>query len=182
MRDALLIIDMQAEMQGRIDSGRDHVNGDAPAVIQRIVASCRASGIPVVHVRHRSDDPASPFTAGAAGAEPMPCDKAIPGEAVFEKTGSSAFVGTGLEDHLRQHGITRLMVTGAVAGFCVTSTIRSASDLGFQVTIIRDGVLGFDLPDAHLSARQIFDVTMALLEADFATVIDSAEFLSDRAA
>ena len=178
MGEALLIIDMQAEMQSRLDSGRDHVNGEAPAVIARMVAACRQAGIPVIHIRHRSDDPASPFAPGKAAAQPMACDQTAPGEAVFEKAGSSAFAGTGLEAHLRQSGITGLMVTGAVAVFCVNSTIRSASDLGFRVKIIRDGVLGFDLPDAKLSARQIFDVTMALLEADFATAIDSAEFLS----
>ena len=182
MAEALLIIDMQAEMQARLAAGRDHVNGDAPAVIEKMATHCRKAGIPVIHVRHRSDDPTSPFALGGAAAEPMPCDKAAPGEAVFEKTGSSAFAGTGLEAHLRRHGITSLMVTGAVAGFCVNSTIRAASDLGFRVTIIRDGVLGFDLPDAHLSARQIFDVTMALLEADFAAAIDSADFLSAHAA
>ena len=178
MGEALLIIDMQAEMQSRLDSGRDHVNGDAPAIIGKIAGACRQAGIPVIHIRHRSEDPASSFAAGCAGAQPLACDRATPDEAVFEKTGSSAFAGTGLEAHLRQTGIASLMVAGAVAGFCVNSTVRSAADLGFRVKIIRDGVLGFDLPDAKLSARQVFDVTMALLEADFSTVIDSAEFLS----
>ena len=41
-----------------------------------------------------------------------------------------------------------------------------------------DALLGFDLPSAGLSAAVIFDVTMALLEADFAAVVESAEVLS----
>lgn len=182
MRGALLIIDMQADMQSRLDAGRDHVNGNAAAVIQQLAKQCRNKGIPVVHIRHRSDDPASPFAPGSAAAQPMECDRAIAGEAVFEKTTSSAFASTDLAGYLRREGIDHLLVTGAVAGFCVNSTVRSACDLGFRVTLVRDAVLGFDLPEAGLSARQIFDVTVALLEADFATVTDAEDLLHDLSA
>jgi len=69
-------------------------------------------------------------------------------------------------------------VTGAVAGFCVNSTVRAGADLGFSMVVVRDAVIGFDLPAAGLSARLIFDVTMAHLEADFARVVESAALLS----
>jgi alpha-beta hydrolase superfamily lysophospholipase len=45
------------------------------------------------------------------------------------------------------------------------------------MTVVRDAVIGFDLPAAGLSARVIFDVTLAHLEADFARVIDTASVL-----
>ena len=38
--------------------------------------------------------------------------------------------------------------------------------------------MGFDLPDAGLPARVIFDVTMAHLAADFAQVVDTAEVMA----
>ncbi len=47
---------------------------------------------------------------------------------------------------MRERGITHLVVVGAVAGFCVNSTVRAASDLGFAVTVVTDAVIGFDLP------------------------------------
>ncbi|MGY5792587.1 hypothetical protein ACXHXM_20370 len=56
--------------------------------------------------------------------------------------------------------------------------MRAGADLGFRMTVIRDAVLGFDLPSENLSARVIFDVTMAHLKADFAEVVDSASLIA----
>lgn len=75
--------------------------------------------------------------------------------------------------------MTHLYVVGAVAGFCVNSTVRSASDLGYRISVIGDAVIGFDLPSAGLDAQTIFDVTMGLLAADFAEVTDSAAVLAN---
>jgi nicotinamidase-related amidase len=172
---ALVIIDMQMEMQQRIDRGQDCVNAGAPARIEALAAAFRKSGQPVIHIRHREDDPASDFHEAAAGYQPMPCALAATGEPVFIKRTSSAFASTDLEACLRRSGITDLIVTGAVAGFCVNSTVRAGADLGFRMTVVKDAVLGFDL--SGLSARTIFEVTMAHLEADFARVLDTATVL-----
>lgn len=172
---ALLIIDMQREMQHRIDAGRDCVNPEAGARIAALAEAFRGARIPVVHVRHAAADPGAALHPDAPGYPPMPCAEAEEGEAVFLKAGSSGFAGTGLEAHLRTQGIGALVVVGAVAGFCVNTTVRAGSDLGFAMTVVRDGVIGFDLPEAGLSARVIFDVTMAHLAADFAQVADAAE-------
>lgn len=174
---ALMIIDMQQEMQRRIDAGRDCVNPDAAVRIAALAAAFRKVGLPVLHVRHRSDDPAAPLHPDAAGYPAMAGAEALDHEPVFIKTTSSAFASTGLSDHLRAQGITHLIVTGAVAGFCVNSTVRSGSDLGFQMTVVRDAVIGFDLPGKQQTAKTIFDVTMAHLEADFARILDSADVL-----
>ncbi|CAM3764666.1 cysteine hydrolase family protein [Castellaniella denitrificans] len=175
---ALIIIDMQWAVQHRIESGRDHVNPQAPARIAALVAAFRRQGEPVIHVRHSDGDPASPFHAAASGYPPMPCAEAVDDEPVFIKRTSSAFASTGLEAHLREAGITDLIVTGAVAGFCVDSTVRAGADLGFRMTVVRDAVIGFDLPGDRLSARVIFDVNMALLGADFARIVETDAVLS----
>jgi len=44
--------------------------------------------------------------------------------------------------------------------------------------VARDAVIGFDMPDDDLSARTIFDVTMAHLKSDFARVVDSHEIMA----
>lgn len=177
-KSALLIIDMQMEMQARLDEGRAAVNPDASAKIAALAAACRAKGVAVVHVRHHDADPASPFHASAPGAQPMPCDMAVPGEAVFVKSTSSAFASTGLADHLRAEGISRLYITGAVLGFCVTSAVRAAADLGFEVVLLRDACLGFDLPMMGLGADEIATVTFGLLGADFATLSDTSAVIA----
>lgn len=180
---ALLIIDMQMEMLHRIEAGLDHVNGAAPGRIAALVADFRSRGLPVIHIRHCDPTPGSPLAEGAAGYSPMPCAIAAPGEAVFIKHGSSGFVGTGLAGHLHASGVTELVVVGAVAGFCVNTTVRAGSDLGFAMVVVRDGVIGFGLPaaggtGAMLSAQAVFEVTMAHLESDFARLVDSETLLS----
>lgn len=177
MKTALVIIDMQMMMQDRMAAGRDHVNPGAPDKIAALAGAFRRDGRPVIHIRHRDDDPSSPLHPDAPGYQPMACAQALDNEPVFVKTTSSGFASTGLEACLRQEGITGLAVTGAVAGFCVNSTVRSGADLGFTMSVVRDAVLGFDLPAANLSAQAIFDVTMALLEADFATLTESSFWL-----
>lgn len=176
---ALIIIDMQMEMQHRIAAGRDCVNPGAPERIAALADAFRNQNLPVIHIRHRDDNPDSPLHADAEGYPPMPCAEADAGEQVFVKQTSSAFASTDLETHLREKGIRELVVTGAVAGFCVNSTVRNGADLGFAMLVVQDAVVGFGLPDAGLSARSIFDVTMAHLQADFAHLIDASSIMND---
>jgi nicotinamidase-related amidase len=170
---AVLVIDMQEGMADRIRAGRQTATPDAPDRIAALLAGARGRGLPVIHVLHDDLHPASPFRKGEPGAEPMPCAVPQPGETVLWKHGSSAFHGTGLDAHLKAQRITDLVVAGAVAAFCVTSTVRQASDLGYRVLLPQDALLGFDLP-AHdggrIDAGTVFRVTLSLLGADFATL------------
>lgn len=175
---AILVIDMQEGMADRIRAGRLPVNPDAPDRIAALLAGARAGGIPVIHLHHDDPDPASPFRKGTAGGSVMGCAAPEAGETVFWKRGSSAFAGTGLDAHLRGLGVTELVVAGAVAAFCVTSTVRMASDLGYRVLLPQDALLGFDLP-AHdggrIDAATVHRVTLSILGADFATLTTVAD-------
>lgn len=176
---ALVIIDMQMEMQHRIERGQNSVNADASIRIAALADTFRKRGSPVIHIRHCDDNPKSPLHVNAVGYPPMACAEASEGEAVFVKQTSSAFASTDLAAHLEDKGITNLVVTGAVAGFCVNSTVRHGADLGFAMTVVRDAVVGFDLPAAGLTAQVIFDVTMAHLEADFARIVDTSGAMTE---
>ena len=171
MTTALLIIDMQMGMADRIAAGAEVAVPAAPDNMARLLALFRARALPVVHVHH--DQPGTPFAKDVPGGAPMPCALPLPDETVLCKSGSSAFAGTGLDAHLRRHGIDRIVLIGAVAAFCVTSSTRAASDLGFQVILPGDALLGFDVP-AHdggrIDAASVHRVTLSLLGADFATL------------
>jgi nicotinamidase-related amidase len=171
---ALLVIDMQMGMADRIAAGLDCANPKAGDRIADLIALFRGRGLPVIHVLHDDADPASPFRRGQPGGAPMPGAVPGPGEAVFWKQGSSAFAGTGLEPHLRAADIDTIVLVGAVAGFCVTSTTRWASDLGFRVILPGDAVLGFYVT-AHdggrIPAAEVLRVTLSLLGADFARLV-----------
>ncbi len=176
MSTALLVIDMQMEMTHRTERGRDRANPGAEARVADLLALFRARGLPVIHVHH--DEPGTRVARGQPGGEVMACARPLPGEAVLTKARSSAFAGTGLDAHLRAGGIDRLVLVGAVAGFCVTSSTRAASDLGYRVILPHDALIGFDVPRAdgsRIPAAQVLDVTLALLGADFAQVLPAHE-------
>ncbi len=178
MKKALVVIDMQMYAQDRLDGGRDHVNGDAAVKIAALAAKFRKDGDTVIHVHHGDPNPASPMHPGAPAQRVIPGLEPLRGETAFVKSTSSPFASTDMENYLRDNRIDTLVVTGAVAGYCVNTTVRVGSDLGFNMIVVRDAVLGFDLPDENLSARVIFDVSMAHLKSDFANVVDSPEIIT----
>lgn len=174
MTTALLVIDMQMGMARRTASGRPRANPQAEDRVADLLALFRARGLPVVHVHHDDPHPDSPFRRGLPDFAPMPCALPAADEAVLTKSTSSAFAGTGLDAHLRRLGVDRLVITGAVAAFCITSTTRAASDLGFSVILPGDALIGFDIP-AHdggrIDADTVLRVTLSLLGADFARLV-----------
>lgn len=181
MTTALVVIDMQQGMADRVAAGRQLVEPGAPAKVARLLSAFRDAGLPVIHVHHDDPDPASPFRRGAPGGAPMDCARPAAGEPVLWKAASSAFAGTGLDALLRRIGAQDIVIAGAVAAFCVTSSTRAASDLGFRVILPRDALLGFDIAGidgGRIDADTVMMVTLSLLGADFAQVSRTDEIAS----
>lgn len=177
---ALLIVDMQQEMANVAAAGRPQANPQAEERVAELATGFRAAGLPVLHVMHDDPRAESKFRRDLPSGQPLPCATPEEGEAVFWKTGSSGFVGTGLEAHLREQGITKLVIVGGVAAFCVNSTARSAANLGFEVQVAEDALVAFAMParkGGDLDAGVVLEVTLSALHAGFGTVLPSAEVL-----
>jgi nicotinamidase-related amidase len=183
MKTALLVIDMQIGMADRIAARRPSANPRAQDNTAALIAHFRAHNLPVIHVHHNDTDPASDFHTGGPGTPPLPCAVPRADEVVLIKSGSSAFSGTGLDIHLRRAGIGRLVLIGAVAGYCVTSSTRAAADLGFEVVLPGDALISFDVP-AHdggtLTSNEVLRTTLSLLGTDFARITTSEAVLNDQ--
>jgi Amidases related to nicotinamidase len=175
MSKALLIIDMQNFVKERIQQGVDHFPPTGIENMASVIEQFRASGRPVIHVRHQTPEQGSPLHHSLPASQPLESFEERPGEPVFIKHTSSAFSSTGLLAHLQEAAISEVVVIGAVAGFCVNSTVRMGADLGLKMTVINDAVLSFELEKSQLSAKAIHDVTLALLGAGFAQVITTGE-------
>ena len=56
---------------------------------------------------------------------------------------SSGFANTDLDLMLKRHGIERVIVIGLRANTCIESTVRSAAELGYDVTLVTDAIAAF---------------------------------------
>jgi nicotinamidase-related amidase len=180
---ALVLIDIQAGFDNPVWGDRNNVQAEANAA--RLLAAWRDAGAPVIHIRHVSREPGSPLGPGpgsAFKAEVTP----LPGESVFEKSVNSAFIGTGLEDHLRAQGIDRLVICGLTTPHCVSTTTRMAANLGFDVRLAHDACASFagnartDWAEglAPLDAQAIHTTAVSHLHGEFATALSTDAVLT----
>lgn len=179
MANALLIIDMQQFVQQRIDQGVDTFPHQAIENGLSILNAYRQQQRPVIHIYHHDLDSTGTLHPDQAAAMPLEGFQPLPNEKFFIKHGSSALSHTGLYSHLMTEGISHLTVIGAVAGFCVNSTVRAAADLGLSVTIIDDAVVSFALAGTPFNAELLWQSTLALLAADFAVLSSLTQWRSE---
>ncbi|MCI0431076.1 MAG: cysteine hydrolase [Rhodospirillales bacterium] len=66
-----------------------------------------------------------------------------------EHWAQSGFANTDLDQQLRQHGITHVIVVGLLANTCIESTARYAMELGYHVTLVRDASAAFTKEMMH---------------------------------
>ena len=94
--DAVLIV---IDMQEAIDDPRwgPRNNPGAEANIAALIAAWRAERLPLVHIRHNSVEPGSPYAPERPGHQFKPCAEPLEGETVVGKNANSAFVGPGLK-------------------------------------------------------------------------------------
>ncbi len=158
---ALLIIDAQA---GLLDDNY----ADDRAVLEHIatlLARARAASAPVIFMQH-TDDVNQQLKPGTPAWEINPMVAPQPGEPVLRKRASDSFFETALQSELDTRGVRRLVVSGAMTEFCVDTTCRRASSLGYDVTLAADAHGTGD--SAGLTAEQKIAYHNAVL-ADVAT-------------
>src|SRR5690349_15194492 len=177
----LLIIDIQ----------RDYFPGGAYPLVDPEAAADRArevlerfrgAGDSVIHMKHVWDAPDAEFMRpGTEGIEIHPTVAPAEGELVLEKTTPNSFVGTELEEELRQRETKELVVTGMMSSMCVDATVRAAADLGFSATVVHDACAAPDLEfnGVEVPGAAVHAAFMAALADSYAEVTSAAELLGD---
>lgn len=174
----LLLIDLQKAADHPSWGIRN--NPDAESNVAKLLGDWRRRGSPIVHIRHDSTEPNSPFRPGQIGNAFKPETIPRDGEAVFVKRTNSAFIGTGLEAILRTKGVTTLVVVGVSTNNSVESTVRMAGNLGFQTYLVEDGTFTFDKKDwsgRMRSAEEVHDMSLANLDGEYCQVVKTAWIL-----
>src|SRR5262245_25040093 len=175
----LLVVDMQCAIDHPKWGPRN--NPAAERNIAALLAAWRDAAMPVVHIRHDSEEPNSPYRPGTPGhgfkPEAMPRDD----EPVVGKSVNSAFIGTELETMLTERGTTTMVVCGVLTHNSVDATVRHAGNLGFRVFLAADACWAVDLRDLRgrlWAAEDVHQLTLATLHREYASVTDTAALVS----
>lgn len=214
---ALLLIDNQkgfdADPNTPCHWGRQRSNPTFKNNLNALITAFRAaksriSGdeLQIIHIFHSSVSPTSALHPTAdSGAAIQPLDIAQPAldgsEPVMWKHVNSAFIGTRLEQHLRDHGVRQLIIAGLTTDHCVSTSVRMAANLGVvdrypegEPVLRADGSQTRAVPvdkgrivlvgDAtatwakgEFDAETIHAVTLASLDGEFADVKSTTEVI-----
>jgi nicotinamidase-related amidase len=96
------------------------------------------------------------FEFGTWGGEFRAEFKPMSGEIVVAEHGcSSGFANMDLDLQLKKHSIHKLIVVGLIADTCIESTVRFATEFGYEVTVVKDAL---DYSDKEMHAA--LDINM----------------------
>ncbi len=149
----------------------------------KVLALGRAKGLPILHVRHEGLDPKGRFlVAGTSGTKLHPALGADEHaeEAVVVKHAPDSFLGTDLEERLRDLGARRVVWMGMMSWMCVDTTVRAAKTKGFDNILVEDAcaagwLLHRGLPVTPWSSHRAF---MAALGSHHARLVRASEVAS----
>ena len=172
----LVVIDMQRGMSSALAGERN--NPSAEIEIAGLLQAWRAVSAPIVHVRHISRTPGSPFWPGQSGVEFQPELAPLTTEHVVEKNVPDALINTGLERWLHVRGFDTVAIVGVSTNNSVEATARTAGNLGFKTFVVSDATFAFaktDFAGVHRTADEVHAMALANLQGEYATVISSNE-------
>ena len=175
---ALIVIDVQAGFDdpswGR--AGNPEMEGN----IDRLLGAWRRLGLPVVFVRHDSDEEGSPLAAGTAGNRLKVAGE--PDLLVTKKVHSAFYGRPDLDRWLQERGISRLAICGIATDHCCETTARMAGDLGYEADLVLDATRAFDRrtpAGVAVSAEELAQRTAASLHEEFCRVVSTDQLLAE---
>ena len=149
---ALIVIDLQ---KGIVGLPTVHPASEIVGRTTQLARAFRKRDLPVILVNVTGRAPGR-TDAGTRNLSALPPDwtelvpelEQQPGDYFVSKQRAGAFIGTSLDDYLRQRGVTQVFVTGVATSLGVESTARSAYDYGYNVVLVVDAMTDRDA-DAH---------------------------------
>lgn len=96
--------------------------------------------------------------------------KIEPQDIIIDKSGSSSFTGTDLQQYLVLGGIKNIIICGCTTDICVEGTARSGSDLGYFSLIVADASVSNTWEDQYHTLYHLSNV--------IATITTTAEIIN----
>ncbi|MHA5047208.1 isochorismatase family protein [Streptomyces sp. SD15] len=121
------------------------------AAAEELAAAFRKAGALVVLIRvERTGVPEQPPGSGLVAG------LAADGDIEIVKRTIGGFQGTGLDERLREHGVSTLVFGGIATNLGVESTARAAGDLGYDLVFAEDAMAALTAPEHEASVRLDF--------------------------
>ncbi len=180
---ALVLIDVQNDY---FPGGKWPLTGIESATdnAAKLLATARAAGDLVVHVRHEFPTAEAPFFApGTEGSKIHPKVRSLASEPVVLKHHVNSFRETDLKDILDRHGVEEVVICGAMSHMCVDAGARAASDLGYRCVVVHDACATRDqeFGGVVVPAAQVHAAFMAALRFGYAKLVTTEEYLAGAA-
>ena len=175
---ALIIIDVQKAFLEKDYPGIKRNNTNAELVCGNILNKWRKNDLNVIHVRHSSTNPESKLHKSKPGFEFNDYVKPKNNEIVLTKNVNSAFIGTGLDEILKNLNINTLVIVGMTTNHCISTTVRMAGNLGYETFLISDSTACYNtkgLDGKEIDCEIIYEASIASLSGEFAEIISSRE-------
>ncbi len=164
-----------------IEAYMDRMNNVVLGNVAKLQHWFRKNGDEVIHVRiqsktkdgrdrsleHKELNLHAP--PGSRLAEFLPQVAPVDNEIVINKTASGVFISTNLEYILRNLCVSEVMFTGVFTNECISSAVRSASDLGFQVYLVSDATAA--------TTKELHDATLVTTDKRYAKVLSTDEVI-----
>jgi nicotinamidase-related amidase len=158
-KTALLVVDLQ---KGIVGLATAHPIADVVSNAVKLTDAFRRHNQPVVLINVDGTAPGraeqsrrvTEFPAG--WTDLIPELNRQPDDHLVTKRTWGAFTNTGLEQYLRQSGVTQVVISGVATSAGVESTARFANELGFNVTLAVDAMTDMNAEAHHNSIMRIF--------------------------
>jgi len=158
-KTALLVIDVQ---NGLIAGTRPaYHSAEVLANIQTLLSKARTANIPVIYIQHEGDE-GSILEVGSQGWHIHSSITPETNEIIIAKRASDSFYQTPLKDVLDSHSIQELVIAGCKTEYCVDTTSRRATSLGYDVILAADAHTTTD--SDLLKAEQIVPYHNSILD------------------
>ncbi len=180
----LLLIDFQQGFAREEYFGGNRNNPKAEGNARVLLEFFRQHGLPVIHTRHNSVFENSPLRAGQPGNDFIETLVPLPNEPIMDKSVNSAFIGTNLDEVLKEKGIRKLYIGGLVTNHCVSTTARMAANMGYEIVVIADATAAFDqvgFTGEKFPSELVHQVSLASLNGEFGSIMATAEILENLA-
>jgi nicotinamidase-related amidase len=158
-RPALLVVDLQ---KGIVGLPTAHPMADVVRHAARLADAFRSHGLPVVLINvdggapGRAEQSRRVTELPAGWTDLIPELNRQPSDHLVTKRTWGAFTNTGVEKHLRQSGVTQVVIAGVATSAGVESTARHAHELGFNVALAVDAMTDMSAEAHHNSITRIF--------------------------